>query len=208
MFKIRGFYLLLVAVIIFSISPISMASAHSVLEESTPAEGEELDENLNSIELTFNTKIENGSTLFLVNDSGEEIQPSSVEVTDNVLKATFQDSLEPSTYQVNWKIVGADGHLIENQYTFAVEGSENNQSEENESQTKGEQTDSGSNNEDVNSEEANGNELNQESEKQASPELQTSNDSEESSVVSLIIIFLIVVGILLVVWMIIGKRKK
>ncbi|MFD1849681.1 copper resistance CopC family protein [Oceanobacillus bengalensis] len=208
MVKVRGIYLLLVVIILFSIIPFSMASAHSVLEKATPTDGEQLEESIDSIELSFNTKIENGSTLSLVNDTGKEIQPSSVEITDNVLKAAFQDALEASTYQVNWKIVGADGHLIENQYSFTVKGSENNQSEDNGVQTKDEQTDSSSNNEELNGEEANGNELNQDSEKQTSTEQQTDDESEQSSVVSVIIIFLFIFGILLIVWMIIGKRKK
>ncbi|MFD1848918.1 copper resistance CopC family protein [Oceanobacillus bengalensis] len=208
MIKIGGYHLLFVALVVFSLLPFSMVNAHSVLEESTPAEGEELDENLKSIELSFNTKIENGSTLFLINDTGEEIQPPSIDITDNVLKATFQNSLEASTYQVNWKVIGADGHLIENQYSFTVKGSETNQSEENVTQIKDEQTDSSSNNANLNSDEESGNEINQDSEKQTTPEQQTSNDSEQTSALSVIIIFLIIVGILLVVWMLFGKRKK
>ncbi|MCG3419715.1 MULTISPECIES: copper resistance protein CopC [Oceanobacillus] len=206
MFKIREFYLFIVAVLLlFSIIPFSIASAHSVLEKSTPTDGQQLKKSVNSIELTFNTKIENGSTLSLVNDSGKEIQPLSVEITDNVLNATFQELLEPDTYHVNWKIIGADGHLIENQYSFTIKEVEDKKSEDNEIQTKDESIE----NKDLkNDEEGNGNDINQDSEKQTSTEQQTSNDSEESSVVSVIVIFLITVGILLVVWMIFGKRKK
>lgn len=209
MFKIRGFYyLLLVAIILFSIIPFNTSSAHSVLESSTPTDGEQLKESVNSIELTFNTKIENGSTLTLVDNSGTEIKPSSIEIIDNVLKATFQDLLEPNTYQVNWKIVGADGHLIENQYSFTVNESENNQSGDTGTQTEDKQADSSSENEDFESVEENNYELNQDPENQTSPEQQTNNDSEQSSIVPVIIIFLIIIGILLVLWMIFGKRKK
>ena len=206
MLKIRGSLLmLLIVIMLFAIIPFSKAGAHSVLENATPADGEQLNEPINRIELSFNTKVENGSTLTLVKDTGDEIKPSSIEITGNALEAIFEDSLEPGSYQVNWKIIGADGHLIENQYSFTIKESEITQDEDNATQSEDEQTNSTSEKENLQNEEGKENGVkNQDLEKQNQ---QTSNENEQSSLGSVIIILLIIVGLGLLAWMLFSKRK-
>ncbi|WP_404452055.1 copper resistance protein CopC [Virgibacillus necropolis] len=194
LYFIRNSYFLLIALLLFSILAINEANAHSVLEEAKPKAGEQLTETINSIELTFSTKIENGSTLYLVDDKGKEIEPTSVELTDDVLEANFQDSLEPGSYRVNWKVVGADGHLIENQYSFSIAVSENKGPEDNTTQTEDDEIETEQRNKDA--------------EQQKSSNKQTKIDNERTSLVSGIIIFLIIAGLVLLCWMLFSKRQK
>lgn len=208
MLKVGKSFLSLIVVVLLTIIPVRMASAHSVLEKAIPTDGAQLTDTIKSIELTFNTKVENGSTLYLVNDAEEEIQPMSVELADNVLEAIFQDSLEPGSYQVNWKIVGEDGHPIESQYSFTIKEPEIKQPEDNTTGTEDEQTNSPSVTEDSqNEEEKEAGLNNQEIEKQNSSKQQTTNESDQSSVGSGIIIFLIVAGLGLLA-LLFSKRKK
>ncbi len=196
----------LIAIMLFCITPFSIASAHSVLENATPADGEKLNDTINRIELSFNTKIENGSTLTLVNDTGDVIKPSSHKINDNVLEAIFEDSLKPGSYQVNWKIVGADGHLIENQYSFTIKEPEIIQDEGNTTQSKDEQANITSEKESQPNEEGKEDELkDQDVEKQNQ---QISNKNEQSPLRMNIIISLIIVGLGIVAWMLFSNRKK
>ncbi|WP_051254737.1 copper resistance CopC family protein [Halobacillus kuroshimensis] len=96
--------------------------AHTSLENSTPAEGETVEEPLDTIELNFNTVIEEGSTLELSKAEGEAPAPSQVTISDQTMTAVFDDALENGAYTVNWEIIGADGHVIEKQFSFTVDG--------------------------------------------------------------------------------------
>ncbi|MFY3790271.1 copper resistance CopC family protein [Ureibacillus sp. MALMAid1270] len=201
MLKVKKSLLMsLIVLLLFSLFPISMANAHSVLENSIPADGEQVNDSINRIELSFNTKIENGSTLTLVNDVGDELNPSSYEINDNVLVAIFEDSLESGTYQVNWKVIGADDHHIENQYSFTITVPGMTEDENETTQTE-EETNSTSEKETSTTDEVN----NQEEENQHQS---SSNENEQSSLVMIIIICLIIAVIGIVAWMLFSNRKK
>lgn len=210
MLKVKRCYLIsLIIIIIFSIIPIEKVNAHSVLEESSPVDGEQLEDSIESIELIFNTKIENGSTLSLVDTAGNEIQPNSVEIRDNILEARFQEMLKPDTYQVIWKIIGADGHPIENTYSFTIMESDTKLSEDNATQKEDEEIKNTTENEISQSdkEKEDGTD-NQDTEEQNSFTQDKSNESNQASLETGIIIFLIVSGVVLLAWMLFSKRKK
>lgn len=120
----KSCFILVMNTMFFIILP-GAAYGHSVLEESDPADGDQLEQGIKIMELSYSTKIENESTLSLRSEDGQEIQPSSVDLNDNVMSASFDESLRPGVYDVNWNIIGADGHPIDGQYSFSILGSSN-----------------------------------------------------------------------------------
>ena len=97
----------------------SFASAHSELESATPAEGEKVTTDLETVVLTFSTKIESLSTTKLKNDNKEI--PLQVSVEDDQMIGKMNAPLENGNYTVEYKVIGADSHVIEGNYTFSVE---------------------------------------------------------------------------------------
>ncbi|WP_052712280.1 copper resistance CopC family protein [Domibacillus indicus] len=97
----------------------SSVSAHTGLENSSPADGDTVTEEIQDISLTFETVIEEGSS-FTLRDEAGEVSVENVKVTENVLSGTAADPLENGSYTVDWKIIGEDGHLIEGTYGFTV----------------------------------------------------------------------------------------
>ncbi|GAA0599020.1 hypothetical protein GCM10009001_14080 [Virgibacillus siamensis] len=186
--------------LLMALVPMHAANAHSVLEKSSPANGQKLEKSINNVTLNFNTKIEKGSTLYLVDDQGNKLQPASVKITDDVLTASFQKSLNSGTYQVKWEVVGADGHLIENQYSFTIKKDEAKQPKNNASQNEGEQ--SGNSNKDKTGQ------SNQDTEERNSSEQKTNNEDEQSFPGNGIIIVLVIAGIVLIAWMFFSKRTE
>ncbi|WP_281975095.1 copper resistance CopC family protein [Halobacillus litoralis] len=180
---------------LFIMIPLSGVWAHTSLEEATPEEGEKLENPIKLINISFSTKIENGSTLYLENKEGKTITPSSVKITDNKLTANFSNPLPPDTYTVNWKILGADGHVIENKYSFTiVKASTSEGSHSTNPPSEPETTDNNSN------EKKQGNET-------------SSDDTQDSTIQSnalmyTIIFGLVLAGILMLVWMLFSKRNK
>lgn len=105
-------------VLLFAFSP--GVSAHTGLTSSSPADGDHITEDIHEIALEFNSKIETTSTVKVFDDNKEEIIVSNTEVDDNVMTAGFMSPLDKGTYKVEWKIIGADGHPIQGNYSFVV----------------------------------------------------------------------------------------
>jgi len=106
----------------------SFAFAHSELESATPAEGEKVTTDLETVVLTFSTKIESLSTIKLKNDNKEI--PLQVSVEDDQMIGKMNVPLENGNYTVEYKVIGADSHVIEGNYTFSVERPEQAQQDD------------------------------------------------------------------------------
>lgn len=104
-------------ILLFAFS--ASAYAHTGLTSSSPADGEDIAEEVYEIVLEFNTKIESTSIVKVFNENSEEIA-SNTQVNGSVMTSGFMEPLEGGTYSVEWKIIGADGHPILGTYSFTV----------------------------------------------------------------------------------------
>lgn len=96
------------------------AQAHSVLEASTPADGEVVTEQLETIALDFSAGIEQGSTMSMTMD-GEAVDFSEVAVMDDQLIGTPAQELLDGSYVVEYAVLSEDGHPIEGTMAFELE---------------------------------------------------------------------------------------
>ena len=110
-------WLTIACVLLFS----NQALAHTGLESSTPAQGSTVTEQLSEITLTFLTKIEETSSFTVTNSSDESVEVSGINVEENVMNGSLEDSLDNGAYKINWKIIGADGHPMEGVIDFVLE---------------------------------------------------------------------------------------
>ncbi|RFU66121.1 copper resistance CopC family protein [Bacillus sp. V59.32b] len=95
--------------------------AHTGLKDSSPKNQEIVTEELKTITLTFETKIELSSTFELGNSNGEPIPIDDISLNENQMVGNLSSPLDNGSYQVNWKIIGADGHPIEGKFSFQVD---------------------------------------------------------------------------------------
>ncbi|GAJ40310.1 copper resistance CopC family protein [Saccharococcus caldoxylosilyticus] len=102
----------------------SIGHAHSYLSSSNPKAKETVTQPLETITLTFETKIEKLSTMHLLNN-GNEIPLNNITVKDNQLIGTISTPLENGSYTIVWKIVGEDGHPITGEIPFNVKVAQN-----------------------------------------------------------------------------------
>ncbi|HZG83650.1 copper resistance CopC family protein [Paenibacillus sp.] len=96
------------------------AFAHATLKHAAPGDQEVVTQPLTEIVLEFNSRIENLSTLALLDGQGQEI-PVQTSVGKTTLTGTLQEPLSSGQYQVIYNIVAADGHRIEKEYSFTVD---------------------------------------------------------------------------------------
>lgn len=114
-----------VALLFMTINPISMASAHTEIDHTTPSAGDTVDAGVQTVSVVFTDKIldlANSSEIIITDADGNEIENTCVEVKNTSLKV---QAFLPNAgdYEVNWRTVAEDGHPIEGKFGFAVSGS-------------------------------------------------------------------------------------
>ena len=110
--------LFITILLVFSLN--GHAFAHTGLESSSPQNGETISEEIQQIILTFETKIEQTSTIRLKSADGTEIPVKDITINDKQMVGNLEAPLDHGDYQVLWNIIGADGHPIEGTFTFNV----------------------------------------------------------------------------------------
>ncbi|MDR7071872.1 copper resistance CopC family protein [Fictibacillus barbaricus] len=121
--KVLSFILLFVLALQMPLS----VFAHSELESAQPSEGEKVTTDLEVVNLTFSTKIEDLSTMKLKNGSKEI--PLQISIEDNQMTGKMEKPLENGSYTVEYRIIGADSHVIEGNYTFSLERPKQNETQ-------------------------------------------------------------------------------
>lgn len=112
---------IIVLAFVFMLTFASNAFAHTGLESSTPSNGQVIQEELKDITLTFEGKIEQGSSFEVRSTDGATISVDNISINDGQMTGTLSNALENGDYEVIWNIVGADGHPIEGSIPFTVE---------------------------------------------------------------------------------------
>ncbi|MDR7383116.1 methionine-rich copper-binding protein CopC [Promicromonospora iranensis] len=99
------------------------ASAHDQLLSSDPKDGATLDEHPTSISLTFSAApLDTGIEIALVGPDGATAQGQDIQVDDKVVTAQIADDLPAGSYDVAWHVVSSDGHPIDGEFSYVVEG--------------------------------------------------------------------------------------
>jgi methionine-rich copper-binding protein CopC len=99
------------------------ASAHDQLLSSDPKDGATLDESPTSITLTFSSApLDTGIEIALVGPDGTTAQGEDIQVDDEVVTAQLADGLPAGAYEVAWHVVSSDGHPIDGEFSYVVEG--------------------------------------------------------------------------------------
>lgn len=99
----------------------SSTFAHTGLKSSSPADGEVVRREIQKITLTFDTKVEQNSKFTLNDSNGNLITIGDMELNENTIVGNLLEPLKNGDYQLIWKIIGADGHPIEGEFSFSVD---------------------------------------------------------------------------------------
>lgn len=179
--------LILPLFIVFFLFP-SWSFAHTGLKEAKPAKDEIIQGTVKEIELSFNTKIEKGSTFTLKKSKEKAIPISFITVEEQKMKGSLEAPLADGTYEVQWKIIGADGHPIEGSYGFEVKDS-------------GVKTD-------TTAQQPTQSEENVATKETAKQPVQQATQSQSSSLLVYILIGLLVLGALFGFWWLFGRKTE
>ncbi|TNJ68370.1 copper resistance protein CopC [Paenibacillus hemerocallicola] len=110
---------LLLSVLLLLLAPATVF-AHTGLQSSSPAKGETIDKPLTEIRMEFSTDIEPLSTFELKNEKNESVKVSGIGIDKSAMSGKINPALPNGEYTVTWKIIGRDGHPVENKFSFTV----------------------------------------------------------------------------------------
>ncbi len=119
---IQKFKTLSLAIIVLLLVPVA-ASAHSMMQSSSPSDGEVVSEAPETIGMVFHHAVRLTS-LELTTSGGEEI---SIEIDreaelSNIVAAPLP-ALAPDQYRVDWRAMAPDGHVMSGSFSFTIEAS-------------------------------------------------------------------------------------
>lgn len=100
------------------------ALAHNTLVGSTPESGATLDTTPEEVELTFNDEIGDGNNAIAVSGpDGDDRTDGDVTIEGDTATTQLQPLEESGEYTVSYRIVSADGHLLEEELAFSLSDS-------------------------------------------------------------------------------------
>ncbi len=100
------------------------ALAHAHLVRATPAAGGTVHTSPTEVTLRFNEKLEAAFSSVVVRDStGKQVDKGdgAVDKGDrSVMRVMLQQPVAPGVYKVEWKVMSADTHKVDGNFTFKV----------------------------------------------------------------------------------------
>ncbi|GAB2979976.1 copper resistance protein CopC [Amycolatopsis acidiphila] len=98
------------------------ALAHNVLISTDPGKGASLETGPAKITLTFDAPVQGGdiNQISVVGPDKSQWAEGAVEINSNVITAAVRPLGPAGTYTVGYRILSADGHPVEGEYTFTL----------------------------------------------------------------------------------------
>ena len=99
----------------------SPAAAHDQLTETEPRADQVVPVMPNAVGLTFSgSPMAIGTTVLVVDAAGKRLGSAEPTVDGNVVSLQLPQAPTDAWYQVRWRVVAADGHLLSGSFDFGV----------------------------------------------------------------------------------------
>ena len=104
-------------------SAISAAFAHAHLVRATPPDGSTVKTAPTEVTLKFNERLEPTFSSAIIRDAaGKQVEKADghVDKSDRTVVRVSLPPLEPGVYTVEWRVMSADTHKVNGNFTFRV----------------------------------------------------------------------------------------
>jgi len=121
--KIKRVSIGLLALLLFSISNIYSSSAHSSMIEQFPKGNETISDMPLEVKLSFDEELldlGSGNSVIVRNPEGTEITTGPTVLLSSKISRKLTASTLPGKYSVSYRVVSADGHVVEGTYQFTL----------------------------------------------------------------------------------------
>jgi methionine-rich copper-binding protein CopC len=120
----RSLKILLLAVgLMLSINP--AATAHAELVKSFPVANAKLTKSPKFVQLEFaeaivTLKSKNANSIVVLDSKAQKIKTSKIVIKKGVARVNVVGTLKPGKYTVKYRIVSADGHVLDANFKFTL----------------------------------------------------------------------------------------
>ena len=121
--KIKRVSIGLLALLLFSISSSYSSFAHSSMIEQFPKGNSIISEMPQEVKLTFDEELldlGSGNSVTVRNPEGKEITFGTTTLFSSNISRELTASTMPGEYSVSYRVVSADGHVVEGTYQFIL----------------------------------------------------------------------------------------
>lgn len=108
--------------------------SHSQVVGSNPEDGATVAALPETVEVEFSENLSEPAFIAVVAPDGEILE-TNTEIDGNIVRASVESSDQQGQYEVNFRVVSADGHPITGSVSFTVESTANEPSSSPEAQT-------------------------------------------------------------------------
>lgn len=96
------------------------AGAHAALIETSPADGQEVDEGPDRVVLTFSEPMQRPAAIEVSDPEGDQVADGEPEIDGERVTVGLEALDADGTYTVQWRAVSADDHPLEGEFSFEV----------------------------------------------------------------------------------------
>lgn len=108
-----------IALLLFGFLGISAAQAHTELIAMDPVSGSTVTSSPTVVSLTFGEDVQAlGSTIVVLDPNGNEVQTGRLRVDGASISMDLRPLAATGTYHVNFRVMSADGHIVNGSETF------------------------------------------------------------------------------------------
>ena len=121
--KIKRVSIGLLALLLFSVSDTYASYAHSSMVEQFPKGNATISELPSEVKLTFDEELldlGSGNSVTVRNPEGKEISIGATTLLSSNISRELSASTMPGRYSVSYRVVSADGHVVEGNYQFIL----------------------------------------------------------------------------------------
>ena len=121
--KIKRISIGLLALLLFSISNTYSSNAHSSMIEQFPKGNATISDMPLEVKLTFDEELldlGSGNFVTVKDPNGKEISTGSSVLLSSKISRKLTSSTMPGKYSVSYRVVSADGHVVEGTYQFTL----------------------------------------------------------------------------------------
>lgn len=112
--------LVLTGAVLLGLSP--TAYAHDTLTDSSPAEGETLQQPPTQVHLSFSGEVlEMGTNVIVTDAAGDNWEAGEPTVEGKEVTVPLEDGMPAGSYEVNWRVTSSDGHPISGAIPFTID---------------------------------------------------------------------------------------
>lgn len=121
--KIKRVSIGLLALLLFSISNSYSSYAHSSMIEQIPKGNATITEMPQKVKLIFDEELldlGSGNSVIVRNPDGKEVTTGATKLLSSNISRDLTASTMPGKYSVSYRVVSADGHVVEGTYQFIL----------------------------------------------------------------------------------------